>query len=584
MDQNYPIYTALVECQDCYKCVRECPVKAIKVNEGHASIIPELCTACGHCVVTCPVNAKKIRDDLSRLYLLLKTNNKVYASIAPSWITNFPNISSERFIAALKKLGFAGVSETALGAQEVTAGLNDILSNSQPGIYISSACPSVVDFIAKHTPKYKKNIVKLLSPVMAHTLLLQKEFGNDVSVVFFGPCVAKKIESDRYGNNLNLSLTFQDLSNLLKSHNINFSDFTNEDENFVPSKAEEGSLYPIVGGMINTMGIDEKASEIETLSISGLPHLKYYLEGLDSTKTDRVIFIEALACEGGCINGPGKTVKSSGLKDRIKIKDTFRNFNKLKTRKNTVPVFEYMKLPKAKQRNNQPEEKIKNALAKLGKFKPEDELNCGGCGYDTCRLFAEALLNGKAETEMCVSLMRKKALNKANAILKRMPSGVVIVDSNMQIIECNKRFAEMFGDETLALYDIIPSLKGAYIDRIVPFSDLFKLALRTGEDIFKENLRAGDKLLHLTLFTIEENQVVGGIIQDATKLELKREEIAKKANEILRKNLNTVQGVAKLLGEHMADTEILLRSIAKGFSIPESNAQIVKVKKESRNE
>ncbi len=220
----------------------------------------------------------------------------------------------------------------------------------------------------------------------------------------------------------------------------------------------------------------------------------------------------------------------------------------------------------------------------MGKFKPEDELNCGGCGYDTCRLFAEALLNGKAETEMCVSLMRKKALNKANAILKRMPSGVVIVDSNMQIIECNKRFAEMFGDETLALYDIIPSLKGAYIDRIVPFSDLFKLALRTGEDIFKENLRAGDKLLHLTLFTIEENQVVGGIIQDATKLELKREEIAKKANEILRKNLNTVQGVAKLLGEHMADTEILLRSIAKGFSIPESNAQIVKVKKESRNE
>nr|HPN37941.1 [Fe-Fe] hydrogenase large subunit C-terminal domain-containing protein [Melioribacteraceae bacterium] len=152
MDQNYPIFTANVECQDCYKCVRECPVKAIKVSEGHASIIPELCTACGHCVVTCPVNAKKIRDDIFRLELLLSEKRKVYASIAPSWITNFPNVSKSQIIAALKKLGFTGVSETALGAEEVTAGLSEYLNNAVPGIYISSACPSVVDYIAKHSP------------------------------------------------------------------------------------------------------------------------------------------------------------------------------------------------------------------------------------------------------------------------------------------------------------------------------------------------------------------------------------------------------------------------------------------------
>jgi len=578
MDQNYPIYTANVECQDCYKCVRECPVKAIKVNEGHASIIPELCTACGHCVVTCPVNAKKIRDDIYRLELLLLENKKVYASIAPSWVTNFPNISKAQLIKALKQIGFAGVSETALGAQQVTAGLIDLLDNATPGLYISSACPSVVDFIAKHATTYKNNIVKLLSPLMAHTLLLRKHFGKDIEVVFFGPCVAKKTEADRYSDKLTLSLTFQDLNTLFKKQNICFDEFKDMEENFVPYEAEEGSLYPIVGGMINTMGIDERNFDVETLSISGLPHLIYYLEGLDVNKIDRKIFIEALACEGGCINGPAKTIKSAGLNDRIKIKDRYRNLYNIKKRKAVVNINEMMKLPKVKLIQAQPEERIKKALAKIGKYKPEDELNCGGCGYDTCRLFAEALLNGKAETEMCVSLMRKKALNKANAILKRMPSGVVIVDSQLQIIECNKRFAEMFGDDTLALYEVLPSLKGAFIDRIVPFADLFKLALRTGEDIFKENLRAGDKLLHLTLFTIEQKQIVGGIIQDATKLELKREEIAKKANEILRKNLNTVQGVAKLLGEHMADTEILLRSISKGFSLPVTNTQVVKVK------
>jgi len=521
---------------------------------------------------------KKIRDDIYRLELLLLENKKVYASIAPSWVTNFPNISKTQLIKALKQIGFAGVSETALGAQQVTSGLIDLLENAKPGLYISSACPSVVDFIAKHATKYKNNIVKLLSPLMAHTLLLRKHFGKDVEVVFFGPCVAKKTEADRYSDKLTLSLTFQDLNTLFKKQNICFDEFNDMEENFVPYEAEEGSLYPIVGGMINTMGIDEKNFDVETLSISGLPHLIYYLEGLDVNKIDRKIFIEALACEGGCINGPAKTIKSAGLNDRIKIKDRFRNLYNIKKRKAVVNVNEMMKLPKVKLVLAQPEEKIKKALAKIGKFKPEDELNCGGCGYDTCRLFAEALLNGKAETEMCVSLMRKKALNKANAILKRMPSGVVIVDSQLQIIECNKRFAEMFGDDTLALYEVLPSLKGAFIDRIVPFADLFKLALRTGEDIFKENLRAGDKLLHLTLFTIEQKQIVGGIIQDATKLELKREEIAKKANEILRKNLNTVQGVAKLLGEHMADTEILLRSISKGFSLPVTNTQVVKVK------
>ncbi len=581
MDQNYPIYTANVECQDCYKCVRECPVKAIKVNEGHASIIPELCTACGHCVVTCPVNAKKVRDDIFRLELLLSEKKKVFASIAPSWITNFPNVSRSQLISALKKLGFTGVSETALGAQEVTSGLTELLKNTEPGMYISSACPSVVDFIAKHSSKHKSNIVKVLSPLVAHTLLLKKYYGKDSNIVFFGPCVAKKVEADRYPDKLTLSLTFQELTALLSKHNINIFEPEEDNLNFVPFAAEEGSLYPIVGGMISTMGVDERTSDIETLSISGLPHLKYYLEGIETGEIDRKIFIEALACEGGCINGPGKIIKSAGLKDRVSIKDTFRTLDKITTRITTVPVFESMKLPKVKSSISQSEEKIKKALSKIGKFKPQDELNCGGCGYDTCRLFAEALLNGKAETEMCVSLMRKKALNKANAILKRMPSGVVIIDSQMQIIECNKRFAEMFGEETLSLFEVLPSLKGAFIDRIVPFADLFKLALRTGEDIFRENLRAGDKLLHLTLFTIEQKQVVGGIIQDATKLELKREEIAKRANEILRKNLNTVQGVAKLLGEHMADTEILLRSIAKGFSIPATNTQVVKVKKEN---
>ena len=192
MDQSYPIYTALVECQDCYKCLRECPVKAIKVNDGHASIIPELCTACGHCVVVCPVKAKKVRDDVARAELLLKQNKKIYASLAPSWITDFPGVKKSQMINAIKQLGFTDVSETALGAQEVTAGLMELFNNSVPGIYISSACPAVVEFISKHASEFKGNIISLLSPLMAHTLLLGKHYGKDVNVVFFWSLYSKK--------------------------------------------------------------------------------------------------------------------------------------------------------------------------------------------------------------------------------------------------------------------------------------------------------------------------------------------------------------------------------------------------------
>lgn len=580
MDHSYPIFTVQVECQDCYKCVRECPVKAIKVTDGHASVIPDLCTACGHCVVVCPVKAKKIRDDFSRVEFLIKQKKKVYASLAPSWITEFNGVTKSQMISSLKKIGFAGVSETALGAQEVTSGVNDLLMESDNGLYISSACPSVVEFISKHLPHYKKNISPILSPLLAHTKLLKKEYGNDISVVFFGPCIAKKIESDRYPEYLNLALTFPELNQLLERNNIDLPNEPISEEEFVPCAAEEGSLYPIDGGMIKTMNLNSDCSNIETLAISGLEHIKFYLEGFDGQEVDRKIFIEALACKGGCINGPCRSNKTLGLKDRFTIKDSFKN-NLLINRNKSVEVVENLRVPTTIEFAFQPDDKIKRALAKIGKTNPSDELNCGGCGYDTCREFAVALLNGKAESAMCVSLMRKKALNKANAILRCMPSAAVLVDSSMRIIECNKHFAEMFGEDTLALYEVLPSLKGAYLDRVVPFANLFKIAMRTGEDLFRQNLRAGEKLLHLTLFTIEPQQVIGGIIQDATEIEMKREEIAKKANDILRKNLNTVQGVAKLLGEHMADTEILLRSIAKGFKTQEINPQGLTIKKDN---
>ncbi|MDP4193489.1 MAG: [Fe-Fe] hydrogenase large subunit C-terminal domain-containing protein [Bacteroidota bacterium] len=576
MDHSHPIYTEIVECQDCYKCVRGCPAKAIRVQDGHASIIKELCTACGHCVAICPAKAKRIRDDIRRAQNLLKRKKIVYASLAPSWVTEFPDYETKDIIALLKSLGFCGVSETALGAQEVSARLVDDLNGTKNRFYISSACPAVVEFISKYIPEYKENITAMASPLLTHTRMLRKCFGEEIGIVFFGPCTAKKLEADRNKNMLDLSLTFEELRKWVEEEELEIPpSITGQNGSFVPFSAQEGALYPVEGGMVETLQDWLKKDSTETLSVSGLDELKYYLENFDKDSLETNVFLEALACKGGCINGPCRSQRSTGLNDRLLVKKRVKKDEKKKKRENTILTD--LPLPEAAllQASSPKSQEITRALLKIGKTSLSDELNCGGCGYDTCRQFAEALIGKKAEPAMCASYMKKKAQNKANALLRCMPTAGVIIDSSLRIIECNRHFAEMFGEETLETYEVLSTLSGAYIEKILPFTNLFKSVLRSGDDIFRENYKSGEKLLNISIFTIEPHLTVGGIIQDATSIEVKREAIASKANEVLRKNLNTVQGIAKLLGEHMADTEIILRSIAKGFSSNESQPVLI---------
>ncbi len=212
------------------------------------------------------------------------------------------------------------------------------------------------------------------------------------------------------------------------------------------------------------------------------------------------------------------------------------------------------------------EEQIRKALQQVGALQEEDELNCGGCGYDTCRTLAKALLTGRAEPSMCLSHLRKLAQKKANALLRCIPMSVVIVGADMKVIECNENFIQMFDEESLYVNKILPGLEGACLEKLVPFSDLFNAVLLTGHDIHRDALHINNKIYNVTIFTIETNRVVGGVILDVTDTEMHREQIARRAKQVIRKNLETVQEIAFRLGENMADTEILLRSLAYGFS------------------
>ena len=297
------------------------------------------------------------------------------------------------------------------------------------------------------------------------------------------------------------------------------------------------------------------------------------LQNINPDKIDNKIFVEALGCSGGCINGPCL----SSEKSRILITSDIYANTKYRDDVPKIPrkVVEKQYSPMPVQKVEYSIEQITKALRKISKHTEEDELNCAGCGYVSCREFVNALISGDAEPSQCVSYMRKIAVRKAAAMLRCMPSAVVIVDANMEIVEANDSFEHMFLSEEM--YEVFASrqngLTGACIDRIVTFPELFKSALDSGKDIHQEHYAIGDKVYDISIFTIEDNELVGAVISDVTKSELDRTKIAQKAREVITKNIATVQEIASLLGEHMVETELLLNSIAEGY---EAGSDVVK--------
>ncbi len=566
MNHSYPVYTEKNECHDCYKCIRHCPSKAIRIKDGSASVIAELCVACGLCVKVCPAGAKHIRDDLSRARFLLTRKTKVYASLAPSWRSAFRNISNGQMIAALKQLGFAGVGETALGAQSVSAETGRLLRDASPGIYISSACPAAVDYIRKYLPEHAENITQLKSPILAHTMILRQHLGENIGIVFFGPCAAKKQEADRHPEMLDLALTFKTLQKWFEQDHVIPSLMPESDEGFVPETAEEGKIYAIEGGMIETVREATASGDNCYITLSGLTNIDRVLAGETDIDGKVKLFIECLACEGGCINGPGMPGSGNKLSDILAVASDCRGGSSL-SRKVEVPVELAIKSDAVKERRCG-EAEITAALASVGKYSKNDELNCGGCGYQTCRGFAAAVVAGKAEPAMCLSYLRRLAQKKSNALIKYIPAGVVIVDQEMRIVECNKHFSEMFDESTRIAYEARPGLLGVDLRKVVPFVDLFEAAMTSGKDVARDNHVLGDKIFNISIFTVEPHQIVGAIIQDVTLAELHREQISQKAKEVIMKNVITVQKIANYLGEHMAETEILLREVASGYESP----------------
>jgi iron only hydrogenase large subunit-like protein len=594
-----PVYTDLADCQDCYKCIRKCPVKSIKVEKGQASILFDRCIYCGRCVVNCPAHAKHYRNDVEKVKLLLADGRKTVASLAPSFVSEFTAWKPEELIAALKQLGFSAVSETALGADFLSARIAGDLRRRAaseipldvPPLMISSACPAIVEYIKLYAPRLAPYIAPHASPLLTHARFIHSSYGKDTAVVFIGPCIAKKHEADLYAEEIDAAITFAELDEWLQKERITGARIAvSPDCAFEPRRSAKGAFFPVEGGEITAFSAyiaDAAAAggiRVDTVSASGIQEVQETLTGFDPAAIKTPLFLELLACAGGCVNGPGMsgatasgaaTGAVSRVMRQVRLRDYARSADNTLdaatlTRSPLIDAcYPLAPLPGAAHT----EREITEALLRVGKYSLADRLNCASCGYDTCRDFAIALLDGRAEKSMCASYMRKLANKTANGLIKAIPSGVVIVDRDLKIIDCNEQFARLLGNETEELFAIQPGLEGADLKKISPFPQYFQTIIDpAGPELSQSDVREGSKIFHLTVFAVEKGVTAAGVVEDITAPRVRIETTVERARELIKKNVSTVQQIAFLLGENAAESEAILNSIIESYTAGKEDA------------
>lgn len=566
------IYTEKNNCQDCYKCIRECPAKAIKIEDNIALILDELCVYCGHCVETCPVGAKKVRQDIDTVRYYFDEGKRVIAALAPSYVAEFGKKGKQRFYNKLREFGFSEIVEVAEGAGILNDKINEYIEHQGRDIYISSCCPSIVMMIRKYYPRLTRYLLPFNSPMIIEGALLREKYPSDTRIVFIGPCIAKKKEAELFPGYIDVVLTFQEIADV-----IDFDDqsaYLLSEKEYADNAFNGGISYPLPGGMITGMKKIAKTS-MNYLSIDGLEHTQEFLESIDQIQTDEPLFVELTACEGSCLNGPGSLRKATVVQREIELQNYVRSTREWKEYKRggLIPQIttNYGNIPPVTQIVPS-EDEIESLLASIGKKSEKDRLNCGSCGYETCYKFAIANIRGKAERKMCVSYMRNVAHNKATVLLRKMPYGVIMVDENLRIIESNSNFASLLGPEVEKIFEVAPGLEGVKLSKLGEFYKYFKPLLISDTEYIEKEIRINKKLVKLSIFTIQREKILCGIFNNLTVPQIRKEEVVKRTRQVIQDYLATVQHVAFLLGENASLTEASLSKIVEVYHMDDEDA------------
>ncbi len=536
-------------CKDCYSCLKHCPVKAINFVNNKAEIIEDKCILCGKCVNVCPQNAKKVSSDIENVMLLLKENpNKVILSVAPSFIANFSVKSFSDFAFACEKLGFSVVEETARGAYYVTKEYTKLINSGKYQNLISSACPASVNYLETKFPHALKYLAPVVSPMVAHARILKKEYGDDYHIVFVGPCIAKKKEASE-NKEIDYALTFEELNQMFEQNNIKFIE-TKQKDTFTNS----ARFYPINRGIIKSFGSDIP-DEFELIALDDAEKIKDTMSHIDSLNN---LFIEMNMCEGGCINGPARISSTSTVLDNSVVRRFARNGqNKFSIKDIDVDLSTTYKARPSSDKIPT-EDEIKQILERIFKYKKEDEINCGACGYSTCREKAIAVFNGLANPEFCMPYLKNKAESISNEIIEHTPNGIITVNSKGILIDINERAIEYL--------QLSKDDEGKYYQDVVLLPEMME-ALQEEKSIesiivFNEK---NNMYFNVSITYVKNHKIAFAIYKDVTqetindeKIRALRQEMIKVTDEVINKQMSTVQEIASLLGESTAEAKIAL--------------------------
>ena len=546
-------------CKNCYKCIRHCPVKAIRFSGNQAHIIGNECILCGHCFVVCPQNAKEIVDGTEKARVLLQSGDPVVVSLAPSFIANYQGVGIESMRRALKKLGFFDVEETAIGATIVKTEYERMLAEEERDIIISSCCHSVNLLIQKYFPKTLEYLADVMSPMQAHCADIKKRMPG-VKTVFIGPCVAKKDEAEYYDGIVDAVLTFEELTNWLKAEGI---ELEQEIDNTPESRAR---FFPTTGGILKTMAQD--APGYTYIALDGVENCISALKDIESGKIHKC-FIEMSACVGSCIGGPvmEKYHNTSPIKDFITVANYAgeRDFEveqpaAANVKKHFSAIEHRLMLPS--------ENEIMSVLRQMGKFKLSDELNCGSCGYNSCREKAIAIIQGKAEISMCLPYLKDKAESFSDTIVNNTPNGLIVLNEDLEVQQINNAARRIMNIR--AASDVL----GEPVVRILD-PTVFVQVKNSGRIVRDQRTYLAEykKYVEQTVVYDPDSRMLIGIMRDITDEEAEKEKHARinkqaveVADTVVEKQMRIVQEIASLLGETAAETKIALTKLKESIS------------------
>jgi len=567
------------KCKHCYKCVRNCEVKAIMIKDGRAEIMPDKCILCGKCLQICPQSAKQLVSDLGLVKSWIMSGQKVVVSIAPSYmgLLKFNTIGQVK--AALKKLGFADVRETSEGAALVTEEYTRLLQEGKMENIITTCCPSVNDLIEIYYPQLVPWLAPVVSPMIAHGRLLKKEYGADTKVVFLGPCIAKKKESQdpRHDNCIDAVLNFTEIQHWFRDQNIVVEECRDEPFDRIDPKVNR--LYPVTNGVVNSvLATEGRVDSYRKFYVHGTKNCIDVCESLSRGEI-KGCFIEINNCSGGCIKGPTVEDKTiSQFKVKLDMEDAVkkapvdsRTIVEMLVDVEMEKVFE----DRSAKESLPTEEEIRAILREIGKNSPEDELNCSACGYPTCRDKAIAVFQKKAELNMCIPFMHEKAESLSNLVMETSPNIVLIVDKDMKIMEYSAVGEKYFGKTRSEALDM-------YLYEFIDPVD-FQWVYDTHQNIHGKKVKYEEYNLSTlqNIVYIEKEDVVLATFIDITKEEeLAKAEYDKKletidlAKRVIHKQMMVAQEIAGLLGETTADTKTTLTKLCKSMLEEGSESEV----------